>query len=561
MKHQPHSKQSTEVVEVDAGRLDAALARAANKLDAEDHELFSAIVHSYLYLSDVIEDKQTTIAKLRKLMFGSKSEKLKDVVADASPKEQAADDAAAASEMNPSSAGAEDGEAEPSAGQEEDEEAESPPGHGRNGADAYPGAQHVYVTHPCLHPGDACPECESGTLYEKPPGVLVRIVGGAPLQATVYRLQKFRCHLCGKMFTAHAPPEAGTEKYDATAVSMIGLLKYGSGLPFNRLQRLQGNLEMPLPASTQWDVLTAASAQFDPVYEELIRQAAQGEVIYNDDTSMKILEFMGDYEQSAAEAEQFGDRTGIFTSGVVSTRADQRIALFFSGRQHAGENLADVLKQRAEALTAPIQMSDALSRNLPKELEVIIAHCLAHARRQFVDIYDTFSTECRHVLESLKIVYKNDADAREQGLSPEERLQYHQAHSASTMDDLKAWLERQFEERLVEPNSALGGVLKRWDAFTLFLRKAGAPLDNNLCERALKKAILHRKNSLFYKTRNGARMGDMFMSLIYSCELSHVNAFDYLTELQRNTDQVVEHPERWMPWNYRATITALPTAA
>ena len=143
-------------------------------------------------------------------------------------------------------------------------------------------------------PGDVCPDCGQGTLYEKSPGVLVRFVGQAPLQATVYRMQKLRCHLCGKLFTAPIPAGVGDEKYDHTVASMIGLLKYGSGLPFNRLGRLQGNCEIPLAASTQWDIVHAAASLIAPAYEELIRQAAQGEVVYNDDTTVKILELMGE---------------------------------------------------------------------------------------------------------------------------------------------------------------------------------------------------------------------------------------------------------------------------
>ena len=97
-------------------------------------------------------------------------------------------------------------------------------------------------------------------------------------------------------------------------------------------------------------------------------------------------------------------------------------------------------------------------------------------------------------------------------------------------------------------------MLKRWDKLTLFLRQAGAPLDSNIVERALKKAILHRKNALFYKTRNGARVGDMFMSLIHTCEWCGGNPFDYLTELQRHAGELAHAPGRWMPWNYRATL-------
>jgi hypothetical protein len=351
---------------------------------------------------------------------------------------------------------------------------------------------------------------------------------------------------------------------------MIGLLKYGSGLPFNRLDGLQGHLEIPLPASTQWDIVQAVATNLVPAFTELTRQAAQGDVLHNDDTTVKILELMGQRGQAAALASAEGEdadnadqRTGLFTSGVVSLRDGQRVALFFSGRRHAGENLAEVLKLRAQELPPPIQMCDALSRNLPGELQTILANCLAHARRQFVDVYDRFPEQCRHLLETLAVVYRNDALARERELAPEARLQFHQQESQPKMQELHAWLTRQLEEKLAEPNSALGGairyMLRHWDKLTLFLRQAGAPLDNNICERALKKAILHRKNALFYKTQNGARVGDLFMSLIYTCQLNDVNPFDYLTQLQRHTDQVAATPERWMPWNYgdaRASTTS-----
>ena len=235
------------------------------------------------------------------------------------------------------------------------------------------------------------------------------------------------------------------------------------------------------------------------------------------------------------------------------------MALFFSGRRHAGENLAEVLKHRAAELPPPIQMCDALSRNLPGELQTILANCLAHARRQFVDVYDRFPEPCRYLLEALAVVYRNDAIARERQLSPEARLQWHQEASRPTMQQLHDWLQRQLDEKLTEPNSALGSairyMLRHWEPLTLFVRQAGAPLDNNVCERALKKAILHRKNALFYKTQNGARVGDLFMSLIYTCQLNEVNPFDYLTQLQRHTDPLAASPQLWMPWNYREVLS------
>jgi hypothetical protein len=307
----------------------------------------------------------------------------------------------------------------------------------------------------------------------------------------------------------------------------------------------------------------AVAANLTPALAELIRQAAQGNVLHNDDTTVKILEVMasrrGAEDRAGAEGEGDELRTGLFTSGVVALGNGHRVALFFSGRRHAGENLAEVLKLRAAELPPPIQMCDALSRNLPAELQTIVAHCLAHARRQFVEVYERFPEPCRYLLEALAVVYRNDARARQRQLSPEARLQWHQEASGPTMRQLHDWLTRQLDERLAEPNSALGGAirytLRHWEELTLFLRQAGAPLDNNVCERALKKAILHRKNALFYKTQNGARVGDLFMSLIYTCQLNEANPFDYLTQLQRHADQVAAGPEVWMPWNYRAALT------
>lgn len=546
------TKPSPEIIEVNSQQIEELLDRAAsNTLRDEDTELMRQIFDSYVQFFQMMGDKNTTIARLRKLFFGASTEKTSKVVGNT-------DDEEDTDSPSHNDDGSIDVEAN---GDSHTEETSSPrPGHGRYGADDYAGAEQREVPHPTHAPGDTCPDCQQGTLYEKTPSVLVRFVGQAPLQGTVYRMQRLRCHLCGKVFTAPTPPDAGNQKYDHTVASMIALLKYGSGLPFNRLERLQGTCELPLAASTQWQIVHASSLLLAAAHEELIRQAAQGEVVYNDDTTVKILELMGERVKKSppVDDEHAPDRTGLFTSGVVSTREGRRIALFFSGRQHAGENLSDVLQHRAAELSVPIQMCDGLTRNLPKELDTIVANCLAHSRRKFVELYDRFPEKCRYVIKAFKSIYYHDKLTRDESMSAEERLNYHQEHSQAVMNDLKGWLKRQLEERLVEPNSALGEaiqyLLKRWTSMTLFLRKAGAPLDNNLCERALKKAILHRKNSLFFRSRTGAHVGDLFMSLIYTCELHGANAFDYLNQLQRYASDVAEHPDHWMPWNYRERI-------
>ena len=352
------------IIELDMNKLDDILRRVeAKELRAEDYETIRTVIESYVGLYFAVGDKNTTIRRLRQMLFGVKTEKTAAVVGERKelqlpPTEDA----------NASTAMTAEGKGETASTQTTDggEAAETPrKGHGRNGADAYVGAEKIEVRRESLQPGDPCPQCEDGTVYEtNRPGVLVRLIGQAPVGAKVYYLQKLRCNVCG----------------------------------------------------------------------------------------------------------------------VV----------------------------------------------------------------------------CRHVLESLSAIYHNDAMAHEQKLSPEGRLCFHQAESSPVMEELHVWLVRQFDDRLVEPNSALGGaisyLLRHWEKLTLFLRVPGAPLDNNICEQALKKVIRHRRNPLFYKTQHGAHVGDVFISLIHTCELCGANPFDYLTELERHTTKVISCPQDWMPWNYRQAL-------
>ena len=528
--------------------LKAILERAKSAMSAEDHEKLGAAVDTLAFLTRELEAKGASIKRLRKLIFGAKSERTSQLFPDTSDErdgDPAADADGDANETPP-------GSAKPKPKRK---------GHGRKGADQYTGADKRSVPHDTLKHGDPCPApgCDKGRVYRQAdPAVLVRVTGMAPLMATVYELERLRCHLCGEVFTAGAPKDVGPDKYDETAAAMIGLLKYGCGLPFNRLERLEDSLGIPMPASTQWEVVARAADRLQPAYDELIRQAAQGELLHNDDTTAKILDLDLTVPMDHEQQDQKSKRTGVFTTGIVATAQGHQIALFFTGRQHAGENLADVLAWRATELSPPIQMSDSLSSNTAGDFDTIEANCLAHGRRRFVDVKDNFPDECRRVLETLREVYHNDDIARQREVSAEVRLEFHQQHSKPLMDKLDKWHKKQINEHLVEPNSGLGEAIQymidHWDELTLFLRVPGAPLDNNICERALKKAILHRKNAYFYKTENGARVGDLFMSLIHTAELEKINPFDYLVALQRHQLQVTRRPENWMPWNYAENL-------
>jgi hypothetical protein len=287
--------------------------------------------------------------------------------------------------------------------------------------------------------------------------------------------------------------------------------------------------------------------------------AAQGQLLHNDDTYMRVQSL----RQEIAFSQDQSRRTGIFTTGIIAKVDRLPIALFITGQKHAGENLNELLQRRAAHRPPPLQMCDALSRNEPKEFRTLLCNCLLHGRRYFIDGVEDFPQECRKVIESLREVYRFEAIAKAQKLSDEPRLSFHQAHSQPVMTELHQWMKDQFEQKRVEPNSGLGEairyMLKHWVTLTRFLSVPGAPLDNNLAERSLKMAILHRKNSMSYRTLHGARIGDIHMSLIHTCELNQVNPFEYFMALQQHAAQVSKNPTRWLPWCYQQNIPAADT--
>jgi len=510
-------------------------------LDEAGYRKLKAAVETLSYLTELVSDKATTLNRLRQLLgieFGS-TEKTAAVLA------------AVAAAMDSAN-----GNVSPEGdGPDGDHQGKGKhPGHGRRPASEYESAKRVPVEHPELRHGDPCPECPKGKVYRQngAPAQLVRVTGQAPLQATVYELERLRCGSCGAMFTAPEPEDVGPDKYDEMAGAMIAELKYGAGMPFHRLKQLEQRMGVPLPAATQWEIVEEVAELLKPARDELIRQAAQGEVVHGDDTNMRVLKLTRPPED---------ERTGVFTTGVVAVTGDRQIAVYFTGPKHAGENVADLLQRRAGELPLPVLMCDASASNtseLDEGVEMLLARCLAHGRRKIVSVAGSFPEPCIHVLVELGKVYKVDAQAKEQKLTPAERLNLHQKQSQPVMDGLEQWINRQFAERLVEPNSGLGKALtylqRHWKGLTLFLRQEGAPLDNNLVERVLKKAVLHRKNALYYRTIHGAEVGDLFMSLIETCRLNRVNSFDYLVELQRHATELLAGPAEWLPWNYRTTI-------
>ena len=527
------------MVDLQMEQLESILEHAKSLgLPGEEVEILRMVIRSNATLLELIQQKNISMKRLQQMIFGSKTESRKNVTG------QGGKGRSGGSQQQQ---------------QKKKKKKKKRKGHGRHSARDYVGAERKKIPH-ALSPGDPCPCGCGGKVYRTRSREIVRVRGSAPFVATVYEQECLRCGTCLEVFPAPVPPEVGgEEKYDETVVSMEAFLRYANGLPMARIEGLQKVMGMPFPASTQWELLAAGARKIAPAYEETLRQAAQGELLHNDDTPMKILAYLIEERKRKERGEPPSPRTGIYTTGIVSVLPDgKKVVAYFTGKRHAGENLAEVLKKRVSGLDPPKQMCDGLDRNLPPGFETILGNCMAHARRKFVDVESAFPREVEYVIDELALVYQVEDEAKTAGLDAAERLRLHQARSKPVMDRLKVWMDEQIEEKKIEPNSGLGQAIgycrKRWDRLTLFLREPGAPLDNTICERALKRAILHRKNSLFYKTRNGAAVGDLYMTLIATAKLAGADPFDYLNELQRHAAQVEQAPPAWMPWNYRLTL-------
>jgi len=519
---------------------------AGDALTAADRRVLDQVLQWYFWLVLALQEATISLRRLRTLVFG----KAPTAPASATfPVVGAGEEGVSAEARGRADVGA---EASRRGGHR--------PGHGRHGAEAYRGAARVVCRHEALRAGERCPVCGQGRLYPLLPGVAIRIDGNALLSAIRYELEKLRCSACGEVFTATMPAGAGAEKYSPRARAVLAVSRYYLGLPFYRVEAYQAMLGVPVPDATQWDQIEKVGDCAYVVFEQLEQVAAQGELIFQDDTAVRILSLMQENLTliSAAQAQGLStpqERTGMHTTALAVQVGEHLAILYYSSRRHAGENLQGLLDKREVGLDKPLAMSDALASNeVANEEAVIRCHCLAHGRRKFSDLEEVFPHECQVVLEVLRQVFEHDEQARQAQLSPEERLAYHQAQSQPLMDGLKRWLATQMDEHLVEPNSALGKAMgymqSHWATLTRFLSVPGAPLDNNLAERVLKLFIRQQNNSLFYKSTHSAYIASVLTSLIATCVYAGVNVLEYLVALQEHRSEVFADPAAWLPWAY-----------
>lgn len=530
-KTKGHKEKMPKVKKFSQEQMDNFLAAIMNSnISAENAEFAKMLIHGNAWMARQLELGQLSIAKLRKLFQIQGSEKSLNRKPTKDP---------ASSNNKGFNIG--------------DDEKK---GHGRNSADAYQGADIVEVLHPELNPGDSCPaEACDGRLYEmSEPGILVRVTGSPLAKATRYNLQKLRCAICEIIYTAPKPEGVSDKKYDANFIAMLMINKYFMSVPLYRQDRLQNHLGIPLPASTQWDLMVAHEPMLKALYGAIMQDAANGVALCYDDTSVKIMS-----EIKAAKLAPKGDKSKhtCFTTGVVSLHEDHRAYLYITDNRTAGKCIADIIARRDSDLDPPIMMCDALAANIPQGISedlYILCFCLVHARRQFYELPNGYDDLADKVIGLIGTIY--DHEAHTKGYSAEKRLAYHQEKSMPVMGELKAYLEEQkpaFEPNSV-PGKAIEYILNRWTQLSQFLRQVHAPLDTNIVERALKLVIQVRKSSMFYKSLSSAAFASYVQSALYSAAQNEINPCDYMCALIDNEKAVIQNPDAWLPWHYKETL-------
>ncbi len=459
---------------------------------------------------------------------------------------------------------------------------------GRNGKNDYPGADHKNISHETLKERDPCPQnCPDSSLKRIKDGVSYHWFGQNPLTLVIFHLERLICHTCKTTYTATAPHDSLPQKeksepaqvqersVDPTAIASLAALRFEMGVPHHRLSQFQESLGVPLPASSQSMMMEPLREPAEKVFSSLEKTAANGDLILNDDTHGRILDLeRGNIPIVPAQIEQKTtkepllrptnicskkQRKKAITSSIISHYGEHKICLFYTGLLSAGKNLNSILIHRKTEANTPLQMCDGASANIPNDFDTLLGNCLDHARRKFYDLESHYPDEVRFILQNLRKIYDFDAQAKQMNLNPKDRLSWHIKNSKPIMDSIKKWAEDLKLSDTIPPNSplfdqAIDYMLPRWKELTLFLREPGAPLSNSEVERAIKNSIRHRKNSLQYKTMRGARFGDLMMSLIQTCKSAKVSTYSYLTALVEYSEEVIAHPESWLPWNFHLTL-------
>jgi len=545
------------------------------------------IIDSYLYLLNLLGGKTTTIKKLKRLIFGNKSEKSKKGDDNSGGGGQGNSGNSSSGPMisgegstgpnNPPLGGENRTQGvNPNNVGEQKKKKKRTGGNGRHGHDDYTGA--TVIKCPLCEtemPGAICPACGEHKLYSLPSISSIRLIGAAPVLGVKFEQDRSGC-VCGAIFYGKAP--AGYEdlftdkKYTPSALSSMLHQKYDLGVPFGALSTYQSKFGIPLPASTQANKINDCLAPIEAIFNELIRLGANMDCIGFDDTPIKILEGRITEEGN----KSLKGHGSVFICKNIDR--DQAIVLFFLDFNHAGKSFLKILQKRQQDCPPLICICDGLPsyESYVEEDNIIGCNCNVHARRQFFD-HDPKEEDlyCSLIVGQYRTVYKNEKFCVEQKMSAVQRQEYHAANSTKAMETIEAVCQLITESpdspnvnilreqlKLPEyagpsaPNSDLYGyadyVLSRWTNLTNFLTVPGVPLDTNYVERMVKAIIDVRKKSFFFKTVKSAQDAGKVMSVIETATISGADSNDFMKFVLEHPQEVIESPGLFLPWNYQA---------
>ncbi len=443
--------------------------------------------------------------------------------------------------------------------------------HGRRGKDDFPNALQRYFVHPDFDgPGCTCPECLEARVYLMGAiGGGIRFTGQSNLNTTGLNYEIWRCGDCGSHFPAPLAPDirndGGHSRVGFSAASTIAIGKYLYGTPWARQERIGVMLDVELPATTQCEQSFRVAKAASPVYERFFIEAALAFLFFSDDTGNKILGLKFE-EKVRRTTGKTVTRTGVHTACVVAVLANgTEIVIYKTAIIHAGELMDEVLVHRPKELPPPFHMSDGHVANPPTQCRVVSGECNAHARRKVEDKQTQWQQVWKYVKSVYKHVYKIEAQTKHEKLNPHDRMMRHRSDCLPKMKEMFTWMQKLLNDKVVDPNSGLGGVFEyfliREKGLTAFCFYPGFPIDNNRCENAQKLVALHRKNAEYFRTLRGACAGDVIMSLGATMQRNGGNIHNYLINLQRYEAEVAKRPQDFMPWNYLETVKKLEAAA
>lgn len=539
--------------DIDIKELDALIIRVTDAcendlaLSNEDLRLLLNALLTLTTLQDKLSDKNITIAKLRKLSgIVASSEKLSKAIGNKSDDNKGKDD------------------------KDKEDKKRKKKLKLKNIKKDKPKVDIVKpetVYHPIesLTKGDICPECEIGKLYKYEPSTLFRITGQSPLKSCKHICERLRCNACLAYFTAELPEEVKIDgnthqRFAYSARTYIAMSKCFMGSPYYRQESFQNLVGVPVTASTAYDQCAFVSDDIYPVFETINRLSSNARHFHIDDTSCRIND-----QKPIMKPDRKGGkdklRSGIYCSVLLAELEDHhKIVIFQSSLGHAGELIDEILINRSKERPPPIIMSDALSSNVPTvKIDTILSLCNCHSRRLFFDLLEYYPIEIEYILKEYGRIWHYNAHCRDKKHSKKKRFRIHRMLSLKVMKNIKEYVEELLKAEGIEENSRMGVALRyfinHWDGLSKFCVLEGVEIDNNAVEQMIKIAVRLRKNSLFYKTARGAQVSDVITSMIMTASENGVNAFDYLTQLQQNKDQVKAHPEKWLPWNYLENLS------